>query len=272
MARAAIRAGEGSLELPAAIRVQACAVQERGRYVPQGWAKPPGFSASDLVAASHLITNAVSGPSAAGAPLATHGPRWPLLTGLLEAAIYGGRIDRDSDARVLRACLHRFFSARSTDGGAPLLGTAAQLPPLADGTFRELQRVVAALPDVDAPAMFGLPASVDVAALEAEGAATGTQLRALALGTLGGAEADVAEWREKLRPIVRMLRTACRSVAQGDASEPRRAASLDDEQVRLTDRHLSLVLFLQGQALRTSALTCCSFFRLRRSTGVWGCL
>ena len=44
--------------------------------------------------------------------------QWPALLGLLESAIYGGRVDSAQDMRVLRTYLARFFSKRAADGQA----------------------------------------------------------------------------------------------------------------------------------------------------------
>jgi dynein heavy chain 2 len=75
-------------------------VQERRIYMPQGWTKFYEFSTGDLRAGADVL-NAVC---ASGAP------DWPTIHGLLESALYGGRVDNEYDTRVLRTYITQFFS------------------------------------------------------------------------------------------------------------------------------------------------------------------
>ncbi len=68
-------------------------VQERRTYVPLGWSKVYEFSTADLRSGCDVVTLAVKG-AVGGAP------QWAELHGLLERAIYGGRVDNLCDARV----------------------------------------------------------------------------------------------------------------------------------------------------------------------------
>ncbi|KAF0030538.1 hypothetical protein F2P81_017269 [Scophthalmus maximus] len=77
--------------------------QERRNYIPQGWTKFYEFSLSDLRAGFEIIDRLFEG----GKPF-----QWEFVHGLLESAIYGGRIDNPSDLRILRSYLEQFFSAR----------------------------------------------------------------------------------------------------------------------------------------------------------------
>jgi len=58
--------------------------------------------------------------------------QWEFVHGLLESAIYGGRIDNPSDLRILRSYLEQFFSARllsSSAGQKRSRGGARIFPP-----------------------------------------------------------------------------------------------------------------------------------------------
>ncbi|KAJ3280883.1 Cytoplasmic dynein 2 heavy chain 1, partial [Borealophlyctis nickersoniae] len=76
-------------------------IQERRIYIPQGWTKFYEFSAADLRSCAELV----SGMCAGSKP-----PQWAILHGLLENAIYGGRIDDVHDALKLRTYLGLYFN------------------------------------------------------------------------------------------------------------------------------------------------------------------
>jgi Dynein heavy chain AAA lid domain len=161
--------------------------QERRSYIPQGWTKAYEFSDADLAAGSAIVAAACTAPAGrdvartasghlgrTGSSVASRGPKWQFLLGVLESAVYGGRLDAAADARVLRAHLEAFFNRRVLDGSARVPGTAAPLPALgasigggAAAELAPLRAAVDALPPVDTPATFGLAANVDRAAAEA---------------------------------------------------------------------------------------------------------
>lgn len=78
-------------------------VQERRTYIPQGWTKAYEFSFADLRAGANVI-DALGGGSD-GKPI-----RWNFVYGLMENAIYGGRVDNVFDGRVLMTYLRKYFN------------------------------------------------------------------------------------------------------------------------------------------------------------------
>src|SRR5690606_38188351 len=76
-------------------------IQERRIYIPQGWSKFYDFSFADLRSSADIINALVS---------ESDNIEWSTVHGLLENAIYGGRVDNDYDMRVLRAYLSYYFS------------------------------------------------------------------------------------------------------------------------------------------------------------------
>ena len=72
-------------------------LQERRNFIPQGWTKFYEFSYGDLRAGNYVIEAATANK---GKDL-----DWIAIHGLMEDAIYGGRIDNIYDVRVLRAYL-----------------------------------------------------------------------------------------------------------------------------------------------------------------------
>jgi dynein heavy chain 2 len=78
-------------------------IQERRKYIPQGWSKYYEFSFGDLKA-GELTLMAVQQEKHQG------GPQWQKIYGILENAIYGGRVDNNFDLRVLRAYMGQIFT------------------------------------------------------------------------------------------------------------------------------------------------------------------
>ena len=125
-------------------------VQERRAYVPQGWSKFYEFSFADLRSGADIINQACDGSA---------DPQWSQLHGLLERAIYGGRVDSAYDIIVLRTYLRQFFSNEMTGGGGvrvkTLPGTDISLPNANDhGTFTALLR---RLDEANSPSLFSPP-------------------------------------------------------------------------------------------------------------------
>ena len=70
-------------------------VQERRNYIPQGWTKFYEFSTADVRAGADVISSICnSSQNAAAIP-------WTTVVGLMENALYGGRIDNNNDIRIL---------------------------------------------------------------------------------------------------------------------------------------------------------------------------
>jgi len=95
--------------------------QERRTYIPQGWSKFHEFSFADLRSTAAIISSCD-----------TESPPWETIHGLLDNAIYGGRIDNVFDQRILRTCLAAYYSDQYTSGGGsqarPLPNTKISVP------------------------------------------------------------------------------------------------------------------------------------------------
>ena len=77
-------------------------IQERRTYIPQGWVKYYEFSYGDLKAGESILSGIMQDPQAKGV-------QWQKIYGILENAIYGGRIDNEYDMRVLRTYMREMF-------------------------------------------------------------------------------------------------------------------------------------------------------------------
>ena len=171
-------------------------VQERRAYVPQGWSKFYEFSFADLRSGADIIDQACKSSSE---------PQWSQLHGLLERAIYGGRVDSAYDIVVLRTYLQQFFSNEVTGGGGirvrALPGTDISLPQSANhGDYVSLLRQ---LDEANSPKLFSLPVNVDRTAQVTNSELVISSLRtmAVAAGTLMGFDREA--WSVALAPLLR---------------------------------------------------------------------
>ena len=108
-------------------------IQERRCYIPQGWSKFYEFSQSDLRAGANIIdrlcknsgkhdlviyTFADFSSSSSFSFFQTGSPEWDFMHGLMQYAIYGGRVDNAFDMRVLISYLTQIFNNTTIPGQA----------------------------------------------------------------------------------------------------------------------------------------------------------
>ncbi len=175
-------------------------LQERRTYLPQGWTKFYEFSYGDLKAGTYVLET-----------LAQRGDRdgtvdWEAVYGLMEDAIYGGRIDNVHDMRVLRAYLESFFCQRVVgDSGAGkdiLEGTPLRMP--GSVSYDSFRKMINQLPDSDAPYIFGLPDNIERSTQRATSTAVIKQLRALSTASDEASKYDRERWRHQLNPVLEL--------------------------------------------------------------------
>lgn len=126
-------------------------IQERRKYIPQGWSKYYEFSYGDLKAGETILSEIVDGSQG-------QLPQWDIVHGLLENAIYGGRVDNPFDMRVLKTYLKQFFNGDIFQG-VKRLSNIVQVPKAA--SIKDYFQYIAKLSDQDQPVMFGLPPNID---------------------------------------------------------------------------------------------------------------
>ena len=171
-------------------------VQERRAYVPQGWSKFYEFSFADLRSGADIIDQACKTSS---------DPQWSQLHGLLERAIYGGRVDSAYDIVVLRTYLQQFFSGEMTGGGGvrvrSLPGTDIALPQSANhGDYVALLRQ---LDEANSPKLFSLPVNVDRTVQVTDSERVIDSLRAMATAAGTSLGFDREGWSVALSPLLR---------------------------------------------------------------------
>lgn len=108
---------------------------------------------------------------------------WETIHGLMEDAIYGGRVDNIYDLRVLRAYLRMFFKDRlvgdSSGGTEVIAGTPLRMP--ANPSYETFVKTIALLPDTDPPFVFSLPDNIERSLQRSSSQAVIKQLRLLSV-------------------------------------------------------------------------------------------
>ncbi|XP_069615312.1 cytoplasmic dynein 2 heavy chain 1 [Ranitomeya imitator] len=167
--------------------------QERRNYIPQGWTKFYEFSLSDLRAAYDIIDRLFEGGRTF---------QWDFVTGLLENAIYGGRVDNHFDFRVLRSYLEQYFSSHA--GG--IRGSKLTLPISLPNSCSiiEYRNVIGSLPEDDKPAFFGLPANIARSSQRMISSQVISQLRILSRSVTAGSKFDRDLWSNELSPVLNL--------------------------------------------------------------------
>ncbi|XP_076002176.1 cytoplasmic dynein 2 heavy chain 1 isoform X2 [Genypterus blacodes] len=180
--------------------------QERRNYIPQGWTKFYEFSLSDLRAGFEIIDRLFEGGKHF---------QWEFVHGLLESAIYGGRIDNPSDLRILRSYLEQFFSSRllsssptfsagqrKSRGGTRAFPAQITLPNSC--SILDYRSVIENLPEDDRPAFFGLPANIERSSQRIISSQVISQLRILSRSVAAGSKFDRELWSNGLSPVLNL--------------------------------------------------------------------
>merc|ERR1711871_695418 len=170
--------------------------------IPQGWSKFYEFTSADLRAAVDVINGAFNGLAA------TAIPQWDTICGLLESAIYGGRVDNVYDTRLLRMYLRQYFNsetvATATGKGAAgrgrQLAAGLVLPPSTN--HADYVRLVNEMPDRDTPEMFGLPPNIEASLQIATSTTLISQLKRLSVPPMASGGFNREEWAAQLAPVI----------------------------------------------------------------------
>ncbi|XP_023289902.1 cytoplasmic dynein 2 heavy chain 1 [Orussus abietinus] len=124
-------------------------LQERRRFVPQGWTREYEWSEADTEAACELVVKGTTTKKGETVD-------WEAGQGLLDAAVYGGRIQDSYDSRALTAILRSVWS-KDVFSGREKLGGVVNVP---EAVSQDALRVLDRLGEDDLPdEYFGLPAN-----------------------------------------------------------------------------------------------------------------
>ncbi|RHY58768.1 hypothetical protein DYB34_000770 [Aphanomyces astaci] len=164
-------------------------LQERRTYMPQGWTKFYEFSFGDLRAGLNVMESLSQAKDM----------DWDTIHGLMENAIYGGRIDNPYDLRVLRCYLQMYFGNDVLSGKTSLC-KGVKMP--ASDQRADFAALIDHLPDHDPPRMFGLPDNIERSVQRTASSAVIAQLRTLTSSEQASSKFDREKWRGLLGPLI----------------------------------------------------------------------
>ncbi|CAI8045536.1 Cytoplasmic dynein 2 heavy chain 1 [Geodia barretti] len=131
------------------------------------------------------------------------------MHGLMENAIYGGRVDNTYDMRVLTSYLVQFFNSTVLSGHnmSPLRGGGKALPcgslPVSH-VRRDYLSLISSLPDTDSHALFGLPANIEQSLQRTISSKVLSQLRVVARAEGSAERFDREVWSAELSPLLNL--------------------------------------------------------------------
>eukprot|EP01062_Namystynia_karyoxenos_P045109 TRINITY_DN3342_c0_g5_i1.p1 TRINITY_DN3342_c0_g5~~TRINITY_DN3342_c0_g5_i1.p1 ORF type:complete len:4328 (+),score=2117.78 TRINITY_DN3342_c0_g5_i1:233-13216(+) len=195
-------------------------VLERRTYIPQGWAKYYEFNPADLKSASDVII----------AQSARGHPDWQTIYGVLENAIYGGRMDNDYDVRLLVAYLKMYFNDEmlSVDGRRARAISKGVIVP-SSKKHADFMQVIHSLAEMDHPATFGLPPNADRTVMKTQVKLILTNLRKLRIA-VDVSKLTREEWIDRIQPVTQQWEQMCRphsDALSGHPPRPRDPAPID---------------------------------------------
>lgn len=123
---------------------------------------------------------------------------WQKVYGILENAIYGGRVDNEFDMRVLRTYMQTIFGEQTISGKTPLSGLV-KVP--GTGNVQEFYNTIMKVPDIDNPDIFGLPSNIDRSVQRFNSNQVVMGLKGLAAAGAQELRFDKEKWTEQLGPI-----------------------------------------------------------------------
>eukprot|EP00727_Mastigamoeba_balamuthi_P008592 m51a1_g4355 putative cytoplasmic dynein 2 heavy chain 1 (4311) ;mRNA; f:228679-242475 len=244
-------------------------IQERRKYIPQSWTKFYEFNEADLRAATDVLERTLNKPGAID---------WTTVHGLLENAVYGGRVDNVFDGNILRTYLRQYFSADLLSPSGPRHPLAPKVDLPSSANRADYAAAIARLPESEPPAYFGLPANIDRSLQRTNSARVIAQLKIIALPAETSGRFDRKAWEEQLTPLIQTWQrltegsgSALQAIAEPD--DPSRSpvdgfALMETINSRAAVAHVggamqSLAKIIAGKALLTPDMQTTGSFLLR---------
>lgn len=147
-------------------------VQERSRYNPVGWSQAYEFNDADFVAAVATARRWVRKVAQGRANIDPAAIPWLAIRSLMVSSIYGGRIDSEYDAQILRTFVDNLFVAEAFDTGFGLVKDRENQTQLALPDVTSMAQFIVwakALPESDSHVWLGLPAQSETVLAEKTG-------------------------------------------------------------------------------------------------------
>lgn len=240
-------------------------VQERRKYIPQGWVKLYEFNDTDFAAALKILNQRLEKDG--------RDIKWVFIQGLCELAIYGGRVDNIYDLQVLSAYLQLYFDSTVFKENQAL-APGIYIP--VSNKFSDHIRVIERFSDHDAPSFFGLPANIDRTWQRITSTEVVKQLKELNRKTEILDIFDRQQWSSHLSPLLNLwkklnqntvyLKMKVRDEQQTPGTEPIPAFFLKEFSFGvLLIQHIHQELATISRAIKGSALPHISVFVLANS-------
>ncbi|CAF3536266.1 unnamed protein product [Rotaria sordida] len=177
-------------------------VQERRKYIPQGWTKFYEFSQADLRTGYEIIHRLCErSDRQSGGEI-----QWDYIYGLFDQAVYGGRVDNPVDTDVLRSYLMQYFNSAiigGSRGSKYKLASNINLPN--SSNLNEYKKICEDLSDdPDAPSLFGLPSNIERSAQRINSAQIINSLKILQRTDVEVEKFDKEKWSVLLTPLLNL--------------------------------------------------------------------
>lgn len=177
-------------------------IQERRTYIPQGWSKYYEFSYGDFKAGETILQGIRADSQNQGGQT-----QWQKVYGILENAIYGGRIDNDFDLRVLRTYMTQIFR-EDVMKGQKRLSDQIQVPQ--SSQIKDYVGLINQISEQDNPLMFGLPVNIDRSVQRFNSQQVIQQLKSLSAVSAEELRFDKEKWSQQLGPVCQLWSTLFR--------------------------------------------------------------
>eukprot|EP00980_Cylindrotheca_fusiformis_P017634 scaffold5529_cov117-Cylindrotheca_fusiformis.AAC.11 len=112
-------------------------IQERLRYVPQGWSEKYEFTEADAIHALDVIDALIKDMGSEAGTLDPERLPWDAIRSTLRMGVFGGRVTQDVDQDVLDNLIDTLFVPESFNLGFTLVSDVEQAPTLPEGTSKD---------------------------------------------------------------------------------------------------------------------------------------
>lgn len=112
-------------------------IQERLRYVPQGWSEKYEFTEADATHALDVIDSLMKDMGGESQGLDPEKLPWDAIRSTLKKGVFGGRITQPVDQDVLDNLVNSLFVPESFNLGFNLVANVPDAPTLPEGTSKE---------------------------------------------------------------------------------------------------------------------------------------
>ena len=137
-------------------------IQERLRFVPNGWTEAYEFTEADATHALDVVDSLLE-EKGRQSQLDPEKLPWDAIRSTLCKGVFGGRVTQEKDQQVLDELVNFLFVPKSFDVDFKLVPQAAEIPALPEGSSREAcMEWIASLPQHTDPTWIGLDSSAEL--------------------------------------------------------------------------------------------------------------